>query len=79
VAIANSLAVVFEYLGGAVGLTVAGTINKQAVFSRFKRIPAQLVVRVFPVTLPLSLSNTRSLSLSLSPSLFFSLLVSLSP
>ncbi|KAL8639821.1 MAG: hypothetical protein Q9228_003195 [Teloschistes exilis] len=43
VAMANSFAVVFEYLGGAVGLTISSTINRSNLAQRVHSIPSKLV------------------------------------
>ncbi|KAL8727195.1 MAG: hypothetical protein Q9166_006232 [cf. Caloplaca sp. 2 TL-2023] len=43
VAMANSLAVVFEYFGGAVGLTISGTINRLTFTQKTSSIPSNLV------------------------------------
>ncbi|KAK2756667.1 hypothetical protein FQN54_005112 [Arachnomyces sp. PD_36] len=44
-AIANSLAMVFEYLGGAVGLTVSGLIHRSTLIKRFSHIPDGIISR----------------------------------
>ncbi|KAL8817150.1 MAG: hypothetical protein Q9223_003965 [Gallowayella weberi] len=44
VAVTNSLAVVFEYLGGAIGLTISSTINRVSLAHKAASIPKTLVV-----------------------------------
>ncbi|KAL8800729.1 MAG: hypothetical protein Q9182_004972 [Xanthomendoza sp. 2 TL-2023] len=48
VAVTNSLAVVFEYLGGAIGLTISSTINRVSLAHRTASIPTTLVVGQSP-------------------------------
>lgn len=50
---ANSLAMVFEYLGGAVGLTVSGTIHRSTLASRFEHISKDLIVSFLFLSFPL--------------------------
>ncbi|KAH7907218.1 major facilitator superfamily domain-containing protein [Hygrophoropsis aurantiaca] len=42
-AIANSLSVFFENLGGAIGLSVSATVNRVDLAKRFSRIPSSVV------------------------------------
>lgn len=45
-AVANTLATMFEYLGGAVGLTLSSTIYRSALVRRFNEIPGSSIVSI---------------------------------